>query len=132
MRIASLLQLRDGHLKSRHVYLRVIVVKIRDFQRLAATDLGDFPILQIDGFLRVLHERSRVRRQKKFIVPDTDDQRAALAGHYYRVRIVLLQNCNGIGADHLLKSAANRLKQCAFVGETHIFDELNKHFRVRF
>ena len=130
VRVATLLQLRDGHLQLLDVDVSLLVVQVCDLQRHSAAYLGYLAILQIHGLLGVFHERRGVRRQEELVFAYAYHKRRALACGDYDIGVGLVHHRDGVGSHHLLQRLAHCLQQRALVGEAYVFYELYQHLGI--
>ena len=87
----------------------------------------------------MLDDRARIRGHDIFIRPDPDDQRAALAGHHQRIRLILAGDGDAVGAFHLMQRRLHRARKKRCAGRKmiallqvriHIADQHRQHFGI--
>ena len=128
--IAPFFELRDGEFEFLDVDGRLLVLEVEYFQRFAFTDEGYLLIFEIDDVFGVLNERSGVGGEERFVVANSDDQRALLAGGHDGIGVILGDDGYGVGADNLLKGFAHGLYEGTLVFVANPADELHQHFGV--
>ena len=130
MGIAALFQLRDRQLEFLDVDLRVVVVQRDDFQRGVAVDHGDFAVAHVDEILGVFDDRRGVGREEELPVAHAHDHRAALPRGDDPVVVALLDDGDGVGADHLPEGLPHGFGQRAAAGRPDVFDQIHQHLGV--
>lgn len=128
--IAALFELRDRELELLDVDAALVVVERHDLEGLVAVDDGDLSVVDVDEILRVFDDRRGVRREEILALADADNHRAALTCGDDLVAVALLDDGDGIGADHLLEGLLHGFEQRAAVRRADIFDQVDQHLRV--
>ena len=88
-----------------------MVVQRDDFQRGVAVDHGDFAVAHVDEILGVFDDRRGVGREEELPVAHAHDHRAALPRGDDPVVVALLDDGDGVGADHLPEGTASGSEQ---------------------
>ena len=99
-------------------------------QVLSATQHGDIPVFQIHHLVGIFHDRTGIRTQEELILADAYHQRTLLAGCDNLIRIALIDDSDGIGANHLIERHLYRCQQVELLLLLDILDELHQHLRV--
>ena len=102
-----------------------------NLQFFTTLDKGNVSILEIHHLIRVFHDRTGVRTQEKLILTDTYYQRTLLTGCHNLVWITLVENGNGIGANHLIEGHLYCCQKVQVLMLFDIFDQLYQHLRIR-
>ncbi len=133
VRVASLLQFGDAHLELGDVDLRLAVVAADDAELLVAVDDGDLSVVEVDYLVGELDDGRGVGGEVVgFGARDADHQRTAPAGSDDLVRILAVDDGDGVGADDPVRGLPHRFEERASGALHHVFDQLHQHLRVRF
>ena len=131
MRESALLDLAEAHLQFAHLGGLLNAAQVRDPEFLAALDEGDLLFAQIDHLVGVFDDRRGIGTHKILILPDSDDQRAALAGGNHLVRLVPVHDHQGVSTYDMVQGHRYSLLPGDFPGVHHVLDHLDHDFRVR-
>ena len=107
---AALAEHGDVHVHFVNSDSSLVATQVGKGDLLAGTHVGYLLVVEIDHLVGVFNHRSGVAGNEVFVVlsPDTDHQRAGLAGHYDMVGILTLCDGNGVGAE----AASQRTADC--------------------
>ena len=91
---------------------------------------GHFPIFEIDDSVGVMKKGHDIGGNKKFLLSDSHDQGAFFAHGYDPIRVLTVQDDQGIGSSDLFHGHLNGFNQSAAF---YIFvDQMGDDFRIRF
>ena len=127
---ASLLDGVEVHLQFLNVRDGLHVVDGLDEQVLAQLDADHLFVLDINDLLGATHNRGGIRSDEEFVVADTDDHRATLAGGDNLIGMSLLQDGDGVCAHHVVQGDTDSLQKIHLLALLHILNQVDEHLGV--
>ena len=131
VRESALLDLAEAHLQLAYHRGLLDLAEVGDFQIFAALDVGYLLLAEIDDLVGVFDDRRCVGANEVFILPHSDDERAALAGGYHPVRLRLVDDDERVGSHHIAQGEWHCLLEADAVRIHNVLDELHYDLRIR-
>ena len=99
-------------------------------QVLSATQHSDVPVFQIHYLVGIFHNRTGIRTKEELILTDAYHQRTLFASCDNLIRVALINDGDGIGANHLIEGHLYSCQQVELLLLLDVLDELHQHLRV--
>ena len=121
MRISALLNLSKVDVNRLDFKIQLVVVHVHDLQLFTSAHHGNISIVKIHNLVGVFHDRAGIGTQEELVFTDSHHQRALLSGSDNLVRVALVENGNGISANHLMQSQLDRRQQVKILLQHDVF-----------
>ena len=128
--VAAFLYLSEVYVNSLDCQFLLFAENADDPYFLAEPNLGDVPILQIHHLVGIFNDRTGITAEEELTVADTHNDGTLLASGDNLARVALVDDGNGIGANHLIERHLHSLKQRQTFPDHDILHQLHQHLRV--
>ena len=131
VRETALLNLAEIDIHGLNLRVELYVLDIHHLQFLSETHHGDVAILQVNYLVGIFDDRAGIRTEIELsVLANTHYQRALLAGSDNLVRVALVENSDGVSANHLTERNLNGGQQIKFLLHLDVFNELYEHLSI--
>ena len=130
--VTALLELSQGDVNLFYLGMLGLVVHVDHLQLLAQAHHGDVAVVEVNHAVGIFGNGACVRPQVVFsLFSQSHYQGRTLAGTHDGVRVVAVEDGDGIGSDDLVQCHLNCLEQVDVVAEHDVLDKLNQYLGVR-
>ena len=131
VRETALLNLTEVDIHGLHLRVELYVLDVHHLQFLSETHHGDVAILQVNHLVGIFDDRTGIRTEIELsVLANTHHQRALLAGSDNLVRVALVENSDGVSANHLTERNLNGGQQIKILLHLDVFNELYEHLSI--